>query len=129
MEPAPFGIGCIINGGASSSPESWACRAPGRSRVQTPRIAAVGTAVPAWRFKQEELVDLFGYDDSLRRSFFFNSGIDARHLHMPAALPTRPETIDELSARFADGSVRLGVEAVETCLSRAGLGAADVDFL
>jgi polyketide synthase Type III len=100
-----------------------------RSRVRTPRIAAIGTAVPAWRFKQEELANLFGYEDSLRRSFFFNSGIEGRHLHMPAALPTRPETIDELSARFAEGSVRLGVEAVETCLSRAGLGVADVDFL
>jgi alkylresorcinol/alkylpyrone synthase len=34
-----------------------------------------------------------------------------------------------MSARFAEGSVRLGVEAVETCLARAGLGTADVDFL
>src|SRR5262245_12768076 len=48
---------------------------------------------------------------------------------MPAALPTRPDTVAAASARFADGSVRLGVEAVETCLSRAGLGVADVDFL
>lgn len=96
--------------------------------MQTPRIAAIGTAVPAWRFTQDHLADLFGYGDALRRSFFFNSGIDARHLHMPVT-PTRPETIDELSARFAEGSVRLGVEAVETCLARAGLGATDVDFL
>src|SRR5262249_12536321 len=50
------------------------------------------------------------------------------YLHMPA-VPTRPETIDERSARFAEGSVQLGVQAVETCLSRAGLGVADVDFL
>src|SRR6185295_255750 len=117
MEPAPFGTGCIIQ------KERRLARTMGlprsrRPRVQTPRIAAIGTAVPAWRFKQEELVNLFGYGDSLRRSFFFNSGIDGRHLHMPAALPTRPETIDELSARFAEGSVRLGVQAVETCLSR-----------
>src|SRR5262245_33529095 len=98
------------------------------ARVQTPRIAAIGTAVPARRFSQEELSSLFGYSDSLRRSFFFNSGIDARHLHMPV-VPTRPETIDERSARFAEGSVQLGVQAVETCLSRAGLGVADVDFL
>ena len=96
--------------------------------MQTPRIVATGTAVPTRRFTQEYLADLFGYGDGLRRSFFFNSGIDARHLHMPVT-PTRPETIDELSARFAEGSVRLGVEAVETCLGRAGLGAADVDFL
>ena len=96
--------------------------------MQTPRIAAIGTAVPAWRYPQERLANLFGYADGLRRSFFFNSDIDARHLHMPV-LPTGPETIDELSARFADGSVKLGVEAVEACLSRAGLAATDVDFL
>ena len=96
--------------------------------MQTPRIVAIGTAVPARRFTQEQLANLFGYRDGLRRSFFFNSGIDGRHLHMPLADP-RPETIDELSARFAEGSVRLGVEAVETCLSRAGVGVADVDFL
>ena len=96
--------------------------------MQTPRIVAIGTAVPARRFTQEELADLFGYSDGLRRSFFLNSGIDARHLYITAADPRR-ETIDEMSARFAEGSVRLGVEAVEACLARAGLGVADVDFL
>ena len=96
--------------------------------MQTPRIVAIGTAVPVRRFTQEELADLFGYGDGLRRRFFLNSGIDGRHLYMPLADP-RPETIDELSARFAEGSVRLGVEAVEACLARAGLGVADVDFL
>ncbi|HEY7142266.1 MAG TPA: type III polyketide synthase [Methylomirabilota bacterium] len=96
--------------------------------MQTPRIVAIGTAVPTRRFQQNELADIFGYGDGLRRSFFFNSGIETRHAYMPLASP-RAETIDELSARFAEGSVRLGVEAVETCLSRAGLGVADVDFL
>lgn len=96
--------------------------------MQTPRIVAIGTAVPARRFTQEELADLFGYGEGLRRSFFLNSGIESRHLYMPLANP-RPETIDEMSARFAEGSVRLGVEAVEACLARAGLGVADVDFL
>jgi 3,5-dihydroxyphenylacetyl-CoA synthase len=96
--------------------------------VHTPRIMAVGTAVPARRFTQGELAKLFGYDDGLRRSFFLNSGIDARHLYVTAEDP-RPETIDELSTRFAEGSVRLGVEAIEACLAQAGLGVTDVDFL
>lgn len=96
--------------------------------MQTPRIVAVGTAVPARHFTQEELADLFGYGDGLRRSFFLNSGIDRRHVYMPLADPRR-ETIDELSARFAEGSVRLGVEAVEACLAQVGLGVTDVDFL
>jgi predicted naringenin-chalcone synthase len=96
--------------------------------VQTPRIAAIGTAVPVPRFTQGELADLFRYGDGLRRSFFFNSGIDARHLYLPT-MPSRAETIDERSTRFAEGSVRLGVEAVENCLAQAGLAVSDVDFL
>jgi predicted naringenin-chalcone synthase len=96
--------------------------------VQTPRIVAIGTAVPARRFGQEELANLFGYGDGLRRRFFFNSGIDGRHLYLTAT-ELRPETIDEMSARFAEGSVRLGVEAVDACLARAGLDRTEVDFL
>jgi polyketide synthase Type III len=96
--------------------------------VQTPRILAIGTAVPARRFTQEELVDLFGYRDGLRRLFFLNSGIDSRHIYTGLSDP-RPETIDEMTARFAEGSVTLGVGAIETCLAQSGLGVADVDFL
>jgi predicted naringenin-chalcone synthase len=97
--------------------------------VDTPRIAAIGTAVPSRRFTQAELADLLGYRDGLRRRFFFNSGIDGRHLYTTASDPRPGETVDEMSARFAEGSVRLGVAAVEACLAQAGLGPADVDFL
>ena len=96
--------------------------------MEAPRIVAIGTAVPDRRFSQEELVELFGYQDGLRRRFFFNSNIDARHLYLPQT-DLRPETIDEMSARFAEGSVRLGVQAVEACLGQTGLGPDDIDFL
>ena len=95
--------------------------------MHTPRIVSIGTAVPARRFNQDELADLLGYRDGLRRRFFFNSGIEGRHLYTTQT--DHVETIDELSARFAEGSVRLGVEAVEACLGQAGLGPHDVDFL
>lgn len=97
--------------------------------MHTPRILAIGTAVPARRFAQEELADLFGYRDGLRRLFFLNSGIDGRHLYATVADPRPTETIDEMTARFAEGSVKLGSEAIEACLAQAGLGVADVDFL
>jgi predicted naringenin-chalcone synthase len=97
--------------------------------VDAPRIVSIGTAVPARRFTQEELVDLFGYRDGLRRRFFFNSNIEGRHVYIPETMDLRPETVDEMSARFAEGSVRLGVQAVETCLRPAGLEPGDVDFL
>jgi predicted naringenin-chalcone synthase len=96
--------------------------------VHTPRILAIGTAVPARRFGQEELADLFGYREGLRRLFFLNSGIDSRHLYTVAD-PRPTETIDEMTARFAEGSVALGTEAILTCLAQTGLGVSDVDFL
>jgi len=96
--------------------------------VDAPRIVAIGTAVPDRRFTQQELADLFGYRDDLRRRFFFNSDIDGRHVYITRSDP-RAETVDELSARFAEGSVRLGVQAVLACLGQTGLGPADVDFL
>src|SRR5262245_3339859 len=96
--------------------------------MDAPRIVAMGTAVPARRLGQEELVDLFGYRDELRRSFFLNSNIEGRHLYLPQT-DLRPESIDELSTRFSDGSVRLGVQAVESCLSQTGLAPGDIDFL
>ena len=94
----------------------------------TPRILAVGTAVPPRRLSQETVVGLFGYTDPLRRGFFLNSGIDGRHLYLPDPDP-RPEDVDELAARFREGSIALGTEAIRACLARADLGVADVDFL
>jgi predicted naringenin-chalcone synthase len=97
--------------------------------MTAPRILAVGTAVPERRFAQETIADILGYADPRRRAFFLNSGIDGRHLYVTAADPRPTETIDELAARFQEGSLALGARAVTTCLDRAGLAAGDVDFL
>ncbi len=96
--------------------------------MRSPRILAVGTAVPPRRVGQETVVDWFGYTDPLRRSFFLNSGIDGRHLFLSAPDP-RPESGDELAARFRDGSLALGAEAVRACLARADLDVSAIDFL
>lgn len=97
--------------------------------MQTPRILATGTAVPARRFTQDAVADLLGYRDELRRSFFRNSGIDSRHLYVTATDPRPDENIDAMAARFEDGSVRLGAEAARACLDRAGLVPAAIDFV
>ena len=78
-------------GALASHADAAAWRSKGGHACTTPRIVAIGTAVPARRFTQEELADLFGYRDGLRRRFFLNSGIDGRHLYMHPAEP-RPET-------------------------------------
>lgn len=97
--------------------------------METPRILGVGTAVPARRFTQDELAELLGYHDPLRRAFFTNSGIESRHLYATAVDPRPDETIDAMAARFEAGSVELGAQAIEACLASAGLALADVDFL
>jgi 3,5-dihydroxyphenylacetyl-CoA synthase len=97
--------------------------------MSNPRILAMSTAVPATSFTQDEVADMFGYDDSVRRGFFVRSGIERRHFFVGAG-PVRPnEDIDQLAARFEAGSVALAVEAARCCLDRGNTAVAEVDFL
>lgn len=94
-----------------------------------PRILAVGTAVPPARFAQADLLEVAGYQDPVRRNFFLRSGIEGRHLYMDGARPRADEDVDELGARFQEGSVALATAAVRACLERADVDVARVDFL
>ncbi|MBI4010692.1 MAG: type III polyketide synthase [Candidatus Rokubacteria bacterium] len=94
-----------------------------------PRILAVGTAVPPTRFDQAQLLALAGYDDPQRRGFFLHGGIDGRHLYMDPARPRADEDVDELTARFQEGSVALATRAVRACLEQADVDVGQVDFL
>ncbi len=97
--------------------------------MSTPRILAVGTAVPPTRFDQAQLLTLAGYNDPQRRGFFLHSGIEGRHLYMDPARPRADEDVDELTARFQEGSVALATQAVRACLEQADVDVAQVDFL
>ncbi|MGH7320526.1 MAG: type III polyketide synthase [Candidatus Rokuibacteriota bacterium] len=97
--------------------------------MTTPRILAVGTAVPATAFDQETLAGIFGYTDPLRRSFFLRSEIERRHFFVDPAQARPDESVDQLAARFQEGSVALGAQAVRACLERADLDVSRVDFL
>ncbi|MBI4161215.1 MAG: type III polyketide synthase [Acidobacteria bacterium] len=94
-----------------------------------PRIAAIGTAVPAHRFTQPEALRLAGYGDRLRRGFFEHSGIEARHLAIDPEHFRPDETVDQLNERFAAASRALAAEAARTALDRAGRGPDEIDFL
>ncbi len=95
----------------------------------TPRLLAVGTAVPSAWFPQTRLLEVAGYRDPLRRNFFLRSGIEGRHLFVDPDAPRADESVDELAARYREGSVRLGAEAIRACLARADLAPSDIDFL
>jgi 3,5-dihydroxyphenylacetyl-CoA synthase len=97
--------------------------------MATPRILAVGTAVPAARFAQAELLAVAGYPDPLRRNFFLHSEIEGRHLFVDPERPRTDETVDELAARFREGSLHLGSQAIRACLEQADVDVASVDFL
>jgi alkylresorcinol/alkylpyrone synthase/polyketide synthase Type III len=97
--------------------------------MTNPRILAVGTAVPPTRFDQAQLLALAGYDDPQRRGFFLRSGIEGRHLYLDPARARADEGVDELTARFQEGSVALATGAVRACLERADVDVSQVDFL
>ena len=95
----------------------------------TPRIVAVGTATPEGCFTQSEILEMAGYQDPLRRGFFFNSEIEERHLYLDRATFTPHETVDQLNTRFSQGSLELGCQAIQACLDQAGLSPPEIDFL
>ena len=95
----------------------------------TPRIVAVGTAVPPHRFTQQELLDMAGYADARRRGFFSASDIAGRHLWIDPARFRPDETVDELDARFREGALALAESAAGAALTAAGWRPDDVDFV
>jgi predicted naringenin-chalcone synthase len=97
--------------------------------MSTPRILAVGTAVPGTSFDQATLVDVFGYRDPLRRNFFLRSEIERRHFFVDPERARPDEDVDQLAARFREGSVALGVRAARDCLEQADADVSSIDFL
>src|SRR5437762_4450971 len=95
----------------------------------TPRIAAVATAVPPYRYTQAQILALAGYADERRRGFFAASDIEGRHLWMDPARFTPDETVDQLNARFCEGARALSESAARATLERAGWSPTDVDFV
>ncbi len=97
--------------------------------MRSPTILAVGTAAPPARFTQEEILALAGYQDPVRRGFFLNSGIVARHLAIDRETFWPDETVDALQERFRKAAPDLAARAAARCLERAGRSPREVDFV
>jgi predicted naringenin-chalcone synthase len=97
--------------------------------MPVPKIHAVATAIPRWRYTQGQILEAFGYGDLQRRGFFANSLIEARHLYVPPEHARTDETADQLNERFGRGALDLGEGAARRVLERAGWTTADIDFL
>ncbi len=96
--------------------------------MRTPKIAAVATAVPRYRWDQAALLWLSGYDGQ-RANFFANSDIESRYLYLDPETFTPDESVDELNDRFQRGVVEIGAQAVRQVLERAAWDPRDIDFL
>ena len=70
--------------------------------MAAPRIAAVATATPRWRYDQATVLRMSGYDDPRRMGFFSNSLIETRHLYMDPETFTFPGTAEFDVARHQD---------------------------
>src|SRR5690242_20175705 len=97
--------------------------------MAAPKIAAVATATPPWRYDQATVLRMSGYDDPRRMGFFSNSLIETRHLYMDPATFTPDESVDQLNDRWRRGAVEVGTAAVARAIERAGWRREDVDFL
>jgi len=73
-----------------------------------PKIAAVATATPPYRYTQSQILSLAGYRDEDRSAFFRRSDIDGRYLWMNPATFRPDESVDELNDRFREGALALG---------------------
>ena len=94
-----------------------------------PKIAAVATATPRWRYDQATVLRMSGYDDPRRMGFFSNSLIETRHLYMDPETFTPDESVDQINDRWRRGAVEVGQAAVARAIERAGWRREDVDFL
>jgi alkylresorcinol/alkylpyrone synthase len=94
-----------------------------------PRIAAVATTVPRWRYDQSTVLGMAGYADAQRRGFFDHSDIDGRYLYMDPATFTPDESVDDLADRYRRGALELSGDAVRQAVARAGWTLDQVDFL
>jgi predicted naringenin-chalcone synthase len=97
--------------------------------MPVPKIHAVATAIPPWRYTQAQILEVFGYGDLQRRGFFANSLIEARHLYVAPEHARPDETAEQLNDRFRRGALDLGEAAARRGLERAAWTAADLDFL
>ncbi len=97
-----------------------------------PRAVGVGTANPKTSYGQEEVANLFGETSGRIRRLFKNSHIKNRFLYLPDPGPDgllKQEDVESLQNKHLQGSMEMGREAINKCLSESNVAAKDIDYI
>jgi alkylresorcinol/alkylpyrone synthase len=106
----------------------------GQHRYAT--IAATATAVPPHLITRDDVKYYFGrvFEVPERRieammSIVDNAAVQQRHAIFPIDYTIQPRALAQTNNEYIEHSIKLGREASEKCLSRAGLRADEIDLI
>ncbi|HKE08041.1 MAG TPA: 3-oxoacyl-[acyl-carrier-protein] synthase III C-terminal domain-containing protein [Candidatus Acidoferrum sp.] len=111
---------------------------PGSSNghASYPTIAATATALPPHRITRDDVKYYFGrvFDVPERRveammAIVDNAQVHNRHSIFPIDYTIEPRPLCQTNNEYIEHSIRLGKEATEKCLERAGMKPEDIDLI
>jgi 3,5-dihydroxyphenylacetyl-CoA synthase len=115
----------VLGHGDTRDPAEWG--------DATAVIASVGSAFPSRSYSQDEIGALLGLENRVVQKLLRSPHIQRRHLYLPERDPgtgrARVESPAELHAKFRDGALEIGSQAIGHALDAASLSPTDVDYL
>src|SRR5205814_8589550 len=101
-----------------------------------PTIATPATALPPYTISREDVKVYMGrvFDIPERRleammSIVDNAQVHKRHAIFPLEYPLEPRPLSQTNHDYLEHAVKLGREAAEKCLERAGLKPDEIDMI
>jgi alkylresorcinol/alkylpyrone synthase len=101
-----------------------------------PTIAATATALPPYRITRDDVKYYFGrvFDVPERRveammAIVDNAQVHNRHSIFPIDYTIEPRALAKTNNEYIEHAVKLGREAAEKCLERAGMRPEDIDLI
>ncbi|WP_206100084.1 3,5-dihydroxyphenylacetyl-CoA synthase DpgA [Pandoraea sp. XY-2] len=104
----------------------------GSMHAEGPRLLSVATENPGKRYRQEELVELFGVTDRKISKLFSSTHVSSRFLNLGEPNESgrlADESGLELARKHREQAIVAGRAAIARALERAGLQATDIDYI
>ena len=101
------------------------------------RIASVGTAYPPYRYSQAEITEaalrkrpgISNKEAHLVNRIHANCGVEYRHFMFPIDQVTGFTGFEQSNDAYIEGSIKLGQQAIQKALDRAGLTTSDISAI